>query len=220
MKATWTLNHTIYLSSKVSKHSIFWQENRTKTRVCLYIFQAEGDLAPLVFFIHSGALSLRALACRSHEDHPQSTLRKSFRGFAFPLLLLMPKHRQEEQEGRSGTVPTWQSSPCPLEQTCQMCRLHLHIWKSNPQSKPQIPSLLAVNWSVCSCCRVGGQQGSTAAAILCVCRSPVSSSLHPSLLFLPSPVLFQTREQEERNEWHSLACASCVKRNPNAALPP
>lgn len=55
------------------------------------------------------ALPCPALACRSQEDHLQSTMRKSFWGFAFPLLFLMTKHRQEEQKKRKRKTEEWDS---------------------------------------------------------------------------------------------------------------
>lgn len=157
--------HNVRCQVKSKNFNIRLRE-QSKRRVCLFIFSPPQEKTTISSSVShsSGVLSLRALpcpalACRSHEDHPQSTLRKSFRGFAFPLLFLMPKHRQEELKGRSGTAPTWQSSPCPLDQTRQMCYLHPDIWESNPQSKLQVPSFLAANWCMCSCCRVGDSRG-------------------------------------------------------------
>lgn len=50
----------------------------------------------------------------------------------------------------------------------------------------------------------GGQQGSTAAAILCVCRSPVSSSQHPSLIFPSLMSCFKPGAGGE--EWMTFSC--------------
>lgn len=112
--------------------------------------------------------------------------------------------RKSKKGGVGQPLPD-RAAPCPLDQTRQMCRLHRNICGNNPQSKLPIPSLLAANRCVCSCCRVGGQQGSTAAAILCVCRSPVNSSPRPSLIFpLSSLSCFKPRAGGE--EWMTFSC--------------
>lgn len=73
---------------------------------------------------------------------------------------------------------------------------------------------------MCSCAAEWGDSGGPLPQPFFVFAVALSAPPCAPLLFFRPCCLVSNRELEERNERHSAAWASCVKRHPNATLPP
>lgn len=112
--------------------------------------------------------------------------------------------KKKKNKGGVGEPLPDRAAPVHLIRHAKWAVYVLTFWESNPQSKLLIPSFLAGNWCVFFSAE-WGQQGCTAAAILCVCRSPVSSSLRP-FHFPPLSPLFFSNPGAEGEEWMTFSC--------------